>query len=154
MTNWTEEEVQQVLMSYLIKQKRHDMTLPNPNSLFKPKYEADLVSLQNGMLHEFEIKCSKADYLREFKTKKRKHGRLKKLARNEPMRGVIMPNRFWFVSPKSLVLPDIPFYAGYLQVTRNGVYRVKNSRLLHRKRVTRKQLYQFTRLLSYRIQKD
>lgn len=92
--------------------KRHPVTIDNCGACTIGK--ADLLSVTKARLvHEFEIKCSVADFHRDFEKKDTKHSRLDR-ADNRLMS---LPNYFWFVTPGGLVdLEDIPEYAGLLIV--------------------------------------
>jgi len=92
--------------------KRHPVTIDNCGACTIGK--ADLLSVtQARFVHEFEIKCSRADFQREFETKDTKHGRLER-ADNRLMS---LPNYFWFAVPEGLLTADdIPEYAGWMVV--------------------------------------
>jgi hypothetical protein len=73
-------------------------------------FESDLISItRDGYVIEYEIKTSRSDFLREFKTKESKHKSLR-LGRAEP-------NRFFFACPEGLISrEEVPDYAGLVYI--------------------------------------
>lgn len=103
--------------------------------------ECDVIEVSQHLLfHEFEIKISRADYLRDFsKTiqlprerrteadwNKRKHDLLKD-------RYDLGPSYFWFVCPVGLIdKAEVPEYAGLYYVSEvGGCWSVKQAPRLH-----------------------
>ena len=90
-------------------------------------WEADILDVTHaGHCHEYEIKCSRNDFLSDFK--KPKHavlrgihknangGKLKKTAN----RGKLVPNCFWFVTADGIIdHKEVPDYAGWMEVRRD-----------------------------------
>jgi len=81
--------------------------------------EADLISVTTaGLINEYEIKCSRSDFLREFKSKAEKHGDMKFLFENKKSKYTHhIPNYFFFVAPEGLIKPEeIPEYSGHIEI--------------------------------------
>ena len=97
-------------------------------------WEADLISVTKAdYWHEYEIKCSKSDFLRDFE--KPKHRMF-----SQRMTGSgRIPNYFWYVAPIKAIPLCIPDYAGLILATdvddkyglRTEVEYVKKPALLH-----------------------
>ena len=89
----------------------HKVVLPNVSWSWL-YWEADLISVtQADYWHEYEIKCTKSDFLRDFE--KPKHRQFSHAMRY-PAR---IPNYFWYVAPIKAVPLCIPDYAGLILVT-------------------------------------
>lgn len=102
--------VQTLLMRFCLT-KQHKAVITNSRELLY--HEADLVSVTRaGLVHEYEIKLSRADYMRDFRNKKAKHW-------NFENGGVwkYMPAYFWFVTHGFEIEP--PSYAGWMKVIAN-----------------------------------
>ena len=108
--------------------------VPNVNSF---RWEMDLAILHpSGYLDEVEIKVSRADFLRDFKTKAHKHECLlrgvPKLGWGKEIEGYLydwdqitphIVRRFWFAMPVELAEkcePDVPAHCGLIAVTPRG----------------------------------
>lgn len=142
----TESVIQAVLLRYTLDEKHHVLAVPNSTVLFN--WEADLVSVTKaGLVHEYEVKLSLADYRRDF-GKKWKHASLQ----DQMWRS---PNYFWYVTSGFEIEP--PEYAGWLEIvdTRSGrgliVHNHKEAPRLHSKKVTEKQTETIGHLLAYRL---
>lgn len=110
----TEKEIQKLLIHEYNGQRKHKLCIPN---IYLYNWESDLISVtQSNSVFEFEIKCSKWDYLNDFK-KEAKHESFKLL------RGVLgIPNYFYYVCPDGLIdINDIPEYCGLLYVMQYGM---------------------------------
>lgn len=112
----------------------------NTNTLYYVG-ESDFISVtKNGMIHEIEIKISKADFKNDF-TKKKRHQWLNQKSVTsfkglggkiinktyircvEPVydKGNHLPNYFYYALPKGLIkLEDIPDYCGVIEVDEQG----------------------------------
>lgn len=99
----------QLLLWKMLAEKRIFRVFPN---IQLNRYEADLVALtRSGFLHEYEIKTTKADYLRDFRAKIGKHGQM------EHKSFELKPNYFWVVAAFEIErIEDFPPYAGLLEV--------------------------------------
>jgi hypothetical protein len=141
----TESDLQSQLYTWC-SNKRHPVTIDNCGACTIGK--ADLLSVTRARLvHEFEIKCSVADFRREFETKDTKHRRLKR-ADNRLMS---LPNYFWFATPPDLLSEaDIPVYAGWMQVHETGCEVQKDAPRLHGDNLTDKDRRYIERGLTYR----
>jgi hypothetical protein len=127
----TESKVQNQLYEQFIRPKRHVLAVPNCKPLY-PSGESDVVSMTKaGLVHEFEIKLTHADFLREFSTKEFKH---EVLEEQKCPDSKFIPNYYWFVMRESI--PDdaekdvvIPEYAGLITVGEELTERKKAPRL-------------------------
>jgi len=114
----TESAIQEGLYQWCTT-KNHPVTIDNCGACTIGK--ADLV-------HEFEIKCTRPDFRREFEDKDTKHKRLDR-ADNRLMS---LPNYFWFATPEDLLQPDdLPDYAGLMSVTPDGCDVVQKAPRIH-----------------------
>lgn len=119
-----EQDIQDFLYTEFCGSKNHIMTVPNCKAM-TPRGESDLLSVTKALfVHEFEIKCSTSDFLREFESKSRKH----KILENKEKNGI--PNYFWFAAPEGVV-EDLPEYAGYIKVQERDIEVVKDAPRLH-----------------------
>lgn len=75
-------------------------------------WESDkLIETRSGLIYEFEIKISKADFKNDFKNKERKHLILE--GTNEDKK----PNYFYYAVPKDMItVEEVPDYAGLIYV--------------------------------------
>ena len=126
-----EWKIQNVLWQYA-SNKGHWGIVPNLSWFYG---QADLISVTKARFsHEYEIKCSKADFKRDFKDKVRKH---KALASGKGR----IPNYFWFVThfekDNNIVIPK---YAGHIRLTGNerGVILLKPAPRLHPKKLNKR----------------
>ena len=141
----TETTIQNKLYTWCTN-KRHPVTIDNCGACTIGK--ADLLSVTRAhMVHEFEIKCSVADFEREFETKDTKHKRLGR-ADNRLMS---LPNYFWFVTPVGLLeVDDVPDYAGFMTVDINGCSVEKDAPRIHTDNLSDKDRRYIERGLTYR----
>lgn len=102
-------------------------------------WEADLISVTKAdYWHEYEIKCAKSDFIKDFE--KPKHRQLRHAIRY-PAR---VPNYFWYVAPIKAIPLCIPDYAGLMVATdvddehgfRTEVETVRGPTLLHTSKLT------------------
>lgn len=130
----TESDVQKVLYDRFCSKKNHPMVVPNCKALY-PRGESDLISVtQAGLVHEFEIKRSKSDYLREFDSKSRKHEVLKERVSRD---GKCTPNYFWFAMDRCLCDKiEVPEYAGLICVGTSGIEVRKKAPRRHSDHIT------------------
>lgn len=104
-----ERTMQAVLMRYAMEEKGHEIAIPNITTIYR--WEVDVLSVTRAFLtHEFEIKVSKADYLRDIK-KRYKHYCLS----TEVLAAHMSPNYFWYVT-WGFEIDGPPHYAGWLSV--------------------------------------
>lgn len=141
----TENEIQNQLYQWCTD-KRHPVTIDNCGACTIGK--ADLISVTKARLvHEFEIKCSVADYKREFETKDTKHDRLDR-ADNRLMS---LPNYFWFATPEDVLPPaSIPDYAGLMIVGPDGCREEIRAPRIHTDNLSAKDRRYIERGLTYR----
>jgi hypothetical protein len=129
--------------------------------------EADVLGIsKNGIVYEFEIKRSRADFLGEFKNKEYKH---RKLANkdaiaiyNEWKKGrrtdnkiefIQIPNRYYFVCQKGLIYTnELPEYCGLIYVSKPYNYiEIKQAPLLHHFKANEDMYRNIASTLSQRI---
>lgn len=145
----TEKVVQTVLMNWAMYEKQHRCFAPNSMSIFR--WEADLLSVTKaGLIHEFEVKLNRIDFMADFRNKKFKHDLL---ARHRHYK---IPNYFWFVTHNiDTANIEVPDYAGLMVTERWGnklcVGIKKSAPRLHGRHATQKQMAQFATALSHRL---
>lgn len=143
----TEAEAQNQIYDDFCEPKGHRLVTPNTKALGNPG-EADLVSVtKSDFCHEFEIKCSRADYEREFETKETKHWVLEE---HDNHKEPYDPgsNYFWFAC--TFEPEDVPEYAGLLRVSENGVLPIKEAPRIHSKKITDRAKRYLERGVTYR----
>jgi len=145
----TETAIQNQLYQWCTA-KNHPVTIDNCGACTIGK--ADLLSVTKARLvHEFEIKCSVADFQREFEDKDTKHDRLDR-ADNRLM---ALPNYFWFVTPPGLLEREaIPAYAGLMIADEDGCTEEKNAPRIHSDNLSDKDRRYIERGLTYRYWSD
>lgn len=141
----TETELQNELYEWCAD-KRHPVTIDNCGACTIGK--ADLLSVTKARLvHEFEIKCSVADFHRDFEEKDTKH---KRLGRGDN-RLMSLPNYFWFATPPGLIeRDDIPEYAGLIVVEAGSCTVEKDAPRIHSDNLSDKDRRYIERGLTYR----
>lgn len=159
MEKMTEKQIQDILESDL-SGKGHLAVLPNC-FVFGNGNESDLVSItRTQYIWEYEIKVSRSDFYAD--KQKRRH----KLYSDPEHyhwdnKSHKKPNRFYYVTPKGLMLEDskaIPAYAGLIEVELvtypdETIYLanvVKTAPLLHKEKIPFDVLLKVGRMLSYR----
>lgn len=131
-----DEFIIQYQMYAELMRRGHRMVAPNVSWSWL-YWEADLISVtQADYWHEYEIKCTKSDFIRDFD--KAKHRMLQgALSHYERI-----PNYFWYVAPITAIPLCIPDYAGLIQVNwkRHSqaleVKYVKKAKLLHHNKLS------------------
>jgi hypothetical protein len=99
------------------------------------------------LVHEFEIKCTVADFHRDFEDKDTKHKRLGR-ADNRLMS---LPNYFWFATPPDLLdREDLPDYAGLMVVDEAGCSEAKPAPRIHSDNLSDKDRRYIERGLTHR----
>lgn len=147
----TERRVQHMLFKRFMAGGSHQIAVPN-STLYG--WEADMLTVTKaGFVHEYEIKVSRADLLRELKAVREAHeagrdhwtSRSTKCWRHSVLAGLLeppplysgqrakewherammrRPNHFWFVVREGICQPEeIPAYAGLLVVRESVHYR-------------------------------
>lgn len=129
------------LMSY-VSGHAYDVIIPN---YFFGWYEMDLFRLtKSGVLYEYEIKISRADFFNDFKKDEgKKH---KQIAQKQGK-----ANRFYFVVPENLIKPDeCPDYAGLLYYKNGHFSNIKGSKMIHKGKPSENIYQQLCISLSFR----
>jgi len=127
----SEKDIQKII----IREKfhnRNDFKVIIPNIYFFA-WESDLLAIDrnNNFTTEFEIKCSRFDYLQDFK-KADKHKAL-----SEQRDITAIPNYFYYVLSEEIAQKEIPEcdYAGLIIVCKSGMNKylntIKKAPLLH-----------------------
>lgn len=146
MSKLTEKEIQYLLWNFYNK-LGHKLVVPN---IYLHYSEADLITVQaSGYVNEIEIKRTKVDFKNDFK--KRKHTYMAEAATTR----LHLPNYFWFAYPATIhesIDFEIPDYYGMIQI-KFEKYPVieKRARLLHKKKITDKQVRQIARSLMFKM---
>ena len=130
---------------------RYDAMIPN--SWVTPHHEADMLAIRpSGIIDEFEVKLSKADFLADRKkqiTFDKSSDDNFKLVELENGRTVI--NNFWYVIPKGLVDHAlVPDFAGLIEIS-NKVEVIKHPTRLHSRKADYRTRYELVRKLSNRF---
>ena len=151
----SEKIIQRSLFNFYNK-LNHKLIVPN---IYLHYSEADLITVQkSGYVNEIEIKLTKADLKRDFKKRKHAYMLESKNQSNPNYSRLHTPNYFWFCIPKTL-LPkidfDIPEDYGIITVDENGGWPDihKRAKIMHRDKVTDKQIRQIARSLMYKMWK-
>lgn len=129
-------------MSWAMNEKRHVLVLPNSTDFFR--WEADLVTVTRaGLTHEYEIKCSPADYRRDAL----------KTARHKSIKVGRGACYFWYVTHGFEIEP--PEHAGWMTVEaargRLTVVERKPAPRFDGLRIVAKDYERVARLLSWRL---
>lgn len=129
------------------------------NNLYVFGWESDyLACTRSGYWYEVEVKVSRADFLADFK-KKKKHAILSGAVPG------LRPNYFAYAVPAGLIQPeDVPEYAGLIYVPENGYYYSSGGKAtpqLHKRkipdeelRLTEKFYYNYKSLLPLRTEQQ
>jgi hypothetical protein len=141
-----ETAIQNRLYHWCSVQKNHPVTIDNCGACTIGK--ADLLSVTRARLvHEFEIKCSRADFRRDFEDKDTKHRRLAR-ADNRLM---ALPNYFWFATPPGVIeAADLPDYAGWMVVDRTACTVAVDAPRIHGDNLSEKDRRYIERGLTHR----
>lgn len=124
--------------------EKHPIAIEEKHSFLNTYCDADFVAVtSSGQVYEFEIKVSRADFLRDFK--KRRH------AIYTDERPGQKPNRFWYVAPPGVVDENLPEWAGLIEVTEDGLVEKKKAPLLWRGTVPLRSILQCANAMKHRI---
>lgn len=89
-------------------------------------FEMDVATIsKSGMLHEFEVKISRSDFISD--KKKQSRSGIAKFERYAMANKIDFgcPNYFYYVCPEGLIKKDeIPFFAGLYYYDKNGELRI------------------------------
>jgi hypothetical protein len=130
----------------------HQLVAPNINLHYS---EADMITvMKSGYVNEIEIKISKADFKNDFKHKKRKHWMMEKVRDTQAFEK-FSANYFWYAIPKALhpkIDFPIPDYYGLIVIDEplKFISIIKRAKLLHKGKITQKQLHRIGRSLTYK----
>ena len=150
----TEQVIQAKLMFWIMHEKKHFCVVPNATNVFW--WECDILSMTYAhLLHEFEIKLSKADYKKDFQ--KYKHSVFGDKSQWADEIGYARsPSYFWFVTYGVRI--DPPEYAGWIGLLgdpeKPTTLRIdvrKEAPRLHKQKPTQKQMLSMGRSLAFRL---
>lgn len=129
-------KIQEAICKYLAK-RGHESICEN----YGHNWEMDVASMsQSGMLHEYEVKISRSDFLADKKQK------ATKFMHYEMRIEGTTPNYFYYVCPEGLIKKgEIPMYAGLYYYSDGEIQMIKNAKRIHKasadkERVLRKML--------------
>jgi len=165
MIKVNEKTIQALLLDYTMQSAAHRIALPNVTNRAYPRvtdWEVDLLSVnQSGFANEYEIKLSRADYLKD-KLKIQKHvvlegAYLVSRKYKDVKSHTNTPNYFWYVTYGFEI--DPPPYAGWISIEKHErrdrdyleLNIKKRAPLLHAGKVEEERLIAIGRLLSYRL---
>ncbi len=123
----TEESIATILRSHYNQGYTYRL---NNIFIYGADWESDFFCVDDeGYATEFEIKISRADFKGDFR--KYKHLLFRKIEK----RGLLMPNKFYYVVPDGMVSPDdIPRYAGLIYVVGSHLKVIRRAPYLHREK--------------------
>lgn len=128
------------LMDWLGFKYKSDLFITNT---YLDHYEMDVMRLnKTGMVTEYEIKISKADFKNDAKKSKKYFGRETTKYGNYE-NGKSKCNRFYYVVPEGLItIEDLPKFAGliYYYEATNKFEIIKNAPLMHKKKFFKTEL--------------
>lgn len=172
-----EAKIQALLMRYAMEERSHNIAIPNVTMVYS--WEADLISVtESWLVHEFEIKISKSDYLADRK-KLEKHEALFEQWRrpgkgeaedesDEPPTKTLpslfpgisfrvrreVPNYFWYVT-WGFEVTDLPAYAGWLAIEpdakRSPIRLKSDAPRLHGRKLRESSREKLARWLSFKL---
>jgi hypothetical protein len=139
--------LQTVLMNWAMEEKKHELIIPNSNTIFN--WEADLLTFtRSNFIHEFEIKLNIYDFRADAK-KNWKHQLLATPGRH-------IPNYFWYATSEFEIEP--PKYAGWIKIFNKAGYwniRVlKEAPRLHSNKATDRQIRAASRIISHHLRRE
>lgn len=155
--NFTEEYIQKKLDGFFASSTQKYVM----ENLYVFGWESDkLIETRSGLIYEFEIKISKADFKNDFKNKEDKHKVLKSkqyanlFEEYFSVRSDKKPNYFYYAVPEGMITVDeVPEYAGLIYILSedakadmngkyvfNRFYIVKNAPKLHSIKYTDEEL--------------
>lgn len=147
-----ETRIQLALYNHCMQGKY--LMVPNVSWSWFP-WETDLISITKaGYVHEYEIKCTHADFKSDFK--KRKHITLKDAARKQIHENRLrrIPNYFWYVAPIKAIPHCIPEYAGLMEVVsdRYGLelQEIRKPKILHHNKLSIEAIRAIMRSLMFK----
>lgn len=148
-----ERLVQAALMRWLMRDKNHDLVIPN-TYVFNTVNEQDLVSVTRaGLIHEYEIKIGLADFRRDIK-KRTKHKYLDLAYKNSANLTRFIPSYFWYVTAGFDLNPsEIPEYAGWIEFNKRNYWPHihKDAPRLHTRKIDDRTRSRIARGLSFRL---
>lgn len=138
-----ESKIQRILTRYLLRTKNHKIVVPNITNIFS--WECDLISVTSAdMVHEFEIKISRSDYLADGK--KDKHLLMTRYKAHQKC-----ANYFWYVVSFDLPLSDLRSHAGLISIAGGVVRILKPAPKLHAQKLTPIHFDKIARSLTYKL---
>jgi len=122
------KEIQKALGKYLVLQG-HEAVCEN----FSHRFEYDVASMsKSGMLSEYEVKVSRADFKKDFNKGKRKGVTKFDMYSAPAIYDWHCPNFFSYVCPYGLIVVDeIPSFAGLYYFTDGEITLVRSPKRIH-----------------------
>lgn len=144
-----EKKIQKIIIHEFVRpsNRKHKIAIPNA---FYYKWESDLLTVDDDdLIHEFEIKCSRFDYLNDSK-KTEKHKAL-----NGDFDLAMIPNYFWYVHPEEINIDEVQEFAGHIIVIKRGMnYQIsilKKAPQLHNIPIDRDAWQELAKKLFYKL---
>lgn len=161
---YTEKRVQDVLTDKFCLDKKHELVVPNITTIGE-FWEADLMSMTKSLfLHEFEIKTTRSDWLKEYRiiTEGRDDGcKLRRAVSlhkqfNSNVDQRTCPNYFWVCAPSGVVHDDeLPSYAGMIEIynfrKKDRIKVIKSAPRLHTGKCSDKMIASMYRSLNFKF---
>lgn len=173
----TENLVQDIIGQYEQHIKRYDVMVPR--CMTQLDSEADILAIRkSGFCDEFEIKLSRADFLKDRKkivnyrpskinvgedkawfmsnsAERAKLAPWQKLKLDALIDGDMIPNYFWYVIKEHIVdYSDIPEFAGLIEINQHGLVKVTRSPTkLHNRKLSFESRFRYSSLLNERFWK-
>lgn len=144
----TAKDIQTAILSHYFQ---HDHIYACTNFEGCGYAEMDVLTISRaGLVHEFEVKISKADFQADF-AKHFKHMNLQ-----HGIKKATLPNRFYYCCPRGMIRPDeVPAYAGLMYFGYVGgeieFAIIKKAPLLHNERATAQLINRICQTLSTRL---
>lgn len=127
----TEAKIQKLLTSKYAGNAKYKIS-----NIFAFEWESDFfIQKENDYCYEFEIKISRSDFFAD--RKKTEKIKILSTGFNSCNSKCNRPNKFFYIIPEGLIkLEEIPSYAGYMQISKNGIIKtIKEAPFLHKEKL-------------------
>lgn len=159
------EHLIQIRLFWWLQRKGQRWIVPNFNGFYTGEMDVCSV-MKSGMVNEFEIKVTRADFKAD--SKKQKHEILSDvtqtglLVRQIPRwdggfneLNITAPNFFYYVVPRDLITPEeIPAYAGLIYINpenSHDIRTIKKAKRIHANPITDEKRYKIADSLMWRF---
>ncbi len=135
------KDLEIAISKYCLIELKHEIVVPRCSAV---GFEADILSInKTAFLHEFELKISRQDFLKDkSKTKWQFYESNSKYS----------PNYFWYVCPKDMIdANEIKDYQGLIYYEKSGVYEIKKPKRISSKKCNKRIYRSMIRSLSYKL---